>query len=143
MTKQLPTEQTILDSLLKSGKQLKADGQTPSAGALIRMMRQALSMTQNQLALLAHMPRSTISRIENETLQPKEETLKRIFNAMECDLGYIPIPRFSNLKEVIKRKASKAIEKRADYLEGTMALEKQRPSKNWRKQIVESETKEL
>jgi transcriptional regulator with XRE-family HTH domain len=143
MSKQLPTEQKILESLLKSGKHLQAAGETLSSGALVRMMRQALGMTQNQLAHLAHMPRSTITRIENETIKPNEETLKKIFNAMECDLAYIPIPRFSNLQEMIKRRAYKVIEKRADYLEGTMALEKQRPKKNWRKQMIENETEKV
>lgn len=62
---------------------------------------------------------------------------------MECDIAYIPVSRFESVESLLREKAVKLAEKRVRYVEGTMALEKQRPEKKWRDQLLENEIESI
>ncbi len=143
MKKELPIESRVLASLLKRGEQQRRDQEAFSPGALVRLIRLGLSMTQRQLAKRAGMPQSTVARIEKGNIRPNEDTLRRIFAAMECDLAFIPMPRFESVEMLLRKRARRIAEKRVQYLEGTMALEQQKPEKKWRDRLLESEIEEL
>lgn len=133
----------MLASLLKKGEKIRADQEILSPGALVRLVRLGLVMTQRQLGGRAKIPHSTVSRIEKGVIRPNEETMRRIFAAMECDIAFIPIPRFDSIESFFREKAKKLAEKRVRYIEGTMALEQQRPEKKWRERLIESEIESI
>jgi transcriptional regulator with XRE-family HTH domain len=143
MKKVLSIESQLVSSLLKKGDELRREQELLSVSALISLLRLGLGMSQRQLAKRANMPHSTISRIEKGTIHPNEDTLRKIFAAMECDLAFIPIPHFKNVEALLRRRAERIAEKRLLYLEGTMALEKQKPEKKWRERLLENEIEEL
>ncbi len=61
-------------------KSLQLEGQI---AAQIKTKRQALNMSQQNLADLADIPKSTIGRIEAGLTSPKVETLLKISKALE------------------------------------------------------------
>lgn len=138
MRTKLPIEEKLLDSLLEEGRK-KSHQEILSIGALVRLFRLGLGITQRQLAKRAQVPQSTIIRIESGESRPKEMTIRKIFNALECDIAFIPIPRFKDVETLLREKAKKIAEKRLQYIEGTMALEQQRPDKLWQRRLLESE----
>lgn len=140
---ELPIETKLLISLLKKGKQVEADQEVLTPGALVRLLRLGLGMTQRQLAQRARVPQSTVARIEIGSIRPNEETLRKIFSAMECGIAFVPIPHFKSVEDLLRKKATTIAEKRIQYLEGTMALELQKPDKKWRERLLASEIEEL
>ncbi len=62
---------------------------------------------------------------------------------MECDIAYVPIPRFESIELFLREKARKIAEKRVRYVEGTMALEQQKPEKKWRDLLLENEIESI
>jgi transcriptional regulator with XRE-family HTH domain len=143
MAQKLFFEEQLAQSLIKKGKGLANDQEVISAGALILLLRQSLQMNQRQLAQRAGVPHSTISRIERGEMHPNEDTLHKIFAAMECDIAFVPVPRFKNIPALLREKAKRLAEKRLIKVEGTMALEKQRPEKKWRHKLLESEIERI
>lgn len=143
MRTELPIESNLLAALLKRGEEQRREQEVLPSGAIVRLVRLGLGMTQRQLAKRAGMPHSTIVRIEKGDVRPNEDTLRKIFAAMECDLAFIPVPRFESIEMLLRKRAKRIAEKRVQYLEGTMALEQQKPDKKWRDLLVESEIKEL
>lgn len=105
-------------------------------------MRDRLSMSQRQLAKLAGIAQSTVTRIENEDIKPNQNTLRKIFSAMGCDLALLPIP-YQNLDSFLYEKAKKIAEARINYLESTTALENQKPDKKWREFALQNEIESL
>lgn len=143
MKTELPIEAKLLAALLIKGKQVRADQEVIAPNALVRLVRRGLGMTQRQLAKRAEVPHSTIARIEKGVIRPNEDTLRKIFDAMECDIAFIPMPRFQSVESLLRKKAERIAEKRVQYLEGTMALEQQKPEKKWRERLLENEIAEL
>ncbi len=141
--KQLPIEDSIIQSLLEKGVALSKEQEALSSGSVIQLMRRYLGMTQRQLAKRAQIPQSTVARIEKGVTQPNVTSLRKIFAAMECDIAILPLPRFKNVHELLKKRAERIAKKRIKYLEGTMALEEQKPEKKWREQLLKSEIEQL
>lgn len=64
-----------------------------AAGQWVRTLRVALYMTQRQLAGRARVSQGNLALIERGRLEPQLATLRKIFNALSCDLLVLPIPR--------------------------------------------------
>jgi len=143
MSGHLPIEKELVVSLLKKGRLIKKEHEIFSSGSLVRLVRLSLGMTQRQLAKRARVPQSTISRIEKEETHPNETTLRKIFNALECDITSLPIPRFTSIEDLLALRARKLAESNLQYLEGTMALELQQPDKKWREYLLKKEIESL
>jgi transcriptional regulator with XRE-family HTH domain len=99
-------------------------------------------MSQRTLAKRAGLPQATLSRIESGKVEPAFKTLRKIFNALDCDLSIIPVPR-QNLDNLVKQRIHHLAEKHVKYLKGTMALELQQPEDNVLKALIAREEQEL
>ena len=93
-------------------------------GNSIKILRQKLDMTQDQLAKRSGIAQSHIAQIEKGKVDPQWGTLKRIFDALLCNLMVVPKPRY-DLDQYKVELAQKAAEKKMRKLQGTMSLEKQ------------------
>ncbi len=114
----------------------------PSAGDWIRIVRLALRMTQAELAERAHMSQPHLAGIERGRIDPQVTTLKRIFEALSCDLVIEPRP-IHPIKEVLRGRARSLALKRLKRSMGTMALEEQAPEPNVFRQLLEKRTDEI
>lgn len=62
-------------------------------GTIVRAVRSALRMSQAQLARRCRVPQSHIARLEAAAADVRLETLRRMLDAMFCDLLILPRPR--------------------------------------------------
>ncbi len=114
----------------------------PSPGDWIRMVRLALRMTQAELAERAHVSQPHLAGIERGRIDPQVTTLKRIFEALSCDLVIEPRP-IQPIKDVLRGRARSLALKRLKRSMGTMALEQQAPEPDVFRQLLEKRTDEI
>lgn len=114
----------------------------PSPGDWIRILRDSLRMTQAELASRAKITQPHLASIESGKTDPQISTVKRIFDAMSCDLVLEPRPRKA-IKEVLRGRARSVALKRLKQSMGTMALEHQAPEADVFKQLLEKRTDEI
>ncbi|MBI5631681.1 MAG: helix-turn-helix transcriptional regulator [Elusimicrobia bacterium] len=62
-------------------------------GQWVRTLRVALHMTQRQFAARAGVSQGQLALLEKGRFQPQLAKLRRIFDALYCDLVVLPIPR--------------------------------------------------
>ena len=108
----------------------------------IRVVRDYLRMTQAELAERANIAQSHLANIETGKIDPQVSTLKKIFEALSCDLIISPKPRKS-LEENLRSRARSVALKRLKQSAGTMALEGQAPSADVFRQLLEKQTDEI
>ena len=94
-----------LDKKLNRFKNVK-EGFIPKKGWLATI-REALCMTQSQLATRLHYSKAAIGKIEEAKETIKIETLKKVANELDCDLFYIILPKKNSLMDLIKSRAEK------------------------------------
>ena len=114
----------------------------PSHGDWIRILRETLRMTQAELAGRAKITQPHLAGIESGKTDPQVSTLRRIFDAMSCDLVLEPRPR-TPIKEVLRGRARSVALKRLKQSMGTMAVEHQAPEADVFKQLLEKHTDEI
>lgn len=93
MTKPKKSEKLFLEDIFTAGKALQKKQRGLSIGQLIPLIRKQLRMSQRILATRAKIQQSTIARIESGRLDPNISTLKKIADAMACDLLTTIVPR--------------------------------------------------
>lgn len=84
---------------------LQVSGNLPAAvlrlepGSWVKALRVVLHMTQRQLAKRAGVSQMNLVQIEKGRYDPNLVTLRKLFDAMFCDLILLPAPRkrFSSL----------------------------------------------
>ncbi len=59
----------------------------------MRALRSVLRMSQSQLARRSKVPRAHISRLEAGAIDVQFSTMRRLFDAMFCDLIVLPLAR--------------------------------------------------
>lgn len=64
-----------------------------SAAQWVKTLRVAYHMTQRQLAERSRVTQSQIALIEKGFCEPQLSTLRKIFDALYCDLIVLPAPR--------------------------------------------------
>lgn len=133
------TQQRIIDKL---STLLLTEEERLNLADLIRMLRNRFHMTQRQLAKRAGVPQSYISKVESGELEPSMKSLKKLFNVLYCDAVVVPIARDS-FDEVIEKQARKLARKNLEYVKGMMSLEKQLPTEEFLKDLLEEEVKRL
>ena len=96
-------------------------------GGWIREIRKALMMTTTQLAKRLGVAQSNVSIFEkSEVLDSITlKSLKRIAEALECELHYVFVPKKESLEETMLERAEKLYKKEMGELEHQMRLEKQ------------------
>ena len=114
----------------------------PSPADWIRILRTSLRMTQAELAHRAKISQPHLAGIESGKTDPQVSTVKRIFEAMSCDLVLEPRPR-KPIKELLRGRARSIALKRLKQSMGTMALEQQAPEADVFKQLLEKRTDDI
>jgi len=114
----------------------------PSPGDWIRILRDSLRMTQAELASRAKITQPHLAGIESGKTDPQISTVKRIFEAMSCDLVLEPRPK-KPVKELLRGRARSIALKRLKQSMGTMALEQQEPDAEVFKQLLEKRTDDI
>lgn len=111
-------------------------------GELLRRFRNALGMTQAQLAKRAGMPQSHLARMETGKVDPQLGTWKRLFKAFSCEL--VVLPRLEeDLGEFIANRAKEKARLNVARVSGTMALEKQLPDDTALRALLRAEEARL
>ena len=80
----------------------------------IKAKRKELNLTQKELAEKSKVPQSVIAKIENQKISPSYESVKRIFDALNCGADKQQTAKNIMTKNIIsiteKEKVSKAIQ---------------------------------
>ncbi len=97
---------------------------SPSYTEFIKGLRVALRMTQAELAQRAQVTQPHLAAIESGKVDPQIRTLRRIFDALWCDITIMPRPK-ADIKEVLRNQARLIARKRLKRVVGTMAMEGQ------------------
>lgn len=142
MSKPKKSEKLFLEGIFLAGKSLQKKLKGLSVGQLIPLIRSQLGMSQRILAARAAIQQSSVVRIESGHFDPNISTLKKIVEAMECDLVITIIPR-TDLKTTRESQAKLKAEQKIRYLHGTMSLEKQAPNQKLLKELHDEEVKNL
>lgn len=140
MKKPNKSEKILLQQIFQVNKGLLECQRGLEIGQLITLVRTQLKMSQRMLAKRSKIEQSTISRIESQRLEPNISTLKRILDAMSCDLLITILPR-QDLEAIKQKQAQFKAEQKIHYLHGTMSLEKQEPSKKLLNELISDEIK--
>jgi transcriptional regulator with XRE-family HTH domain len=98
------------------------DMETPGFGDTIAALRARLRMTQAQLAARAGLPQSHIARIESGRADVRVATLRRIFQALLCDLVILPRP-LRDLDEAVEDRLKASARSRVEEAIHRMAPE--------------------
>ena len=122
--------------------QVKSTAPRPSYGEWIRILRTSLRMSQAELAKRASIPQSHIASIETGKTDPQLSTMRRIFNALSCDLVIEPRPAKS-LQDLLRDRARAVALRRLKQSMGTMALENQAPDAEVFRKLLENRTDEI
>lgn len=142
MKKTFKSEKLVLQEITAYGNHIRHLLRGLSIGQFIGMIRKQLGMSQKILAARAKIPSSTLSRVEQVKGAPNLTTLKKILDALSCDLLLIPILRESI--DIQRRKQARRIaEKQIRYLKGTMSLEEQEPDPHFLEELRKEKEEEL
>jgi len=102
-------------------------------GGWIKTLRQALSMSAEQLANRLDVTRGRVAQLENAEAHDAVtlRTLRDAAEALGCDLVYAIVPkREPSLENMIKARASEIAQERVSNVAHTMALEAQSVDKS-------------
>ena len=102
----------------------------------IKLLRETLGMTQEQLARMVNRSLRSIQQIESGEAKPKISTLYKIAKALNTELKIALIPR-QNIMEFLENKARKKAEQLVRLTETSSTLEIQSPSKEESKEQIE------
>jgi len=108
----------------------------------IKLLRESLGMTQEQLGKKVNRSLRSIQQIESGEAKPKISTLYRIAEALNTELNIALIPRKSII-EFLDEKASRRAEQLVKITETSSMLEIQSPSKEESKDQVKSLKREI
>ena len=134
----------IVDDMALSRLESKPEGRFTdrSHGGWIRTLRGYLRMTQRDLASRANISQPHLVAIESGRIDPQISTLRRVYDALSCDLAVEPRPR-KPLTELLRGQARSLALKRLKHTMGTMALENQAPDEEVFRQLLEKRTDEI
>jgi transcriptional regulator with XRE-family HTH domain len=136
------SEKLVIEELASLGENLRKALKGLAIGELVALIRRQLKMSQRVLAARAKIPQSTVSNLERLKKQPNIATLRKILDALFCDLMIVPVLRES-VETILFKVAQKRAEKRVRYLLGSMNLEEQEPDSKLVREMVKKETQEL
>ena len=130
-----------LSRSLASFQKAKAVGR-PSRGWL-QAIREALGLSLTQVGQTAHMTKQLVQSFEKSEANDRItlRTLRRVAEAMGCELVYAIVPRSGTIHELAEQQARDKATKRVLSVEHTMALEDQ--ASGGVKELIEEETKRI
>jgi len=115
---------------------------TPSHTEWIRILRNRLRMSQEELAKRANITQPHLAGIETGKIDPKISTLRQIFHGLSCDLIIEPRPQ-KPFDELLRGQARSLALKRLKRTMGTMALEGQAPEEQTFRHLLEKRTDDI
>lgn len=141
--RQLPiSTQRVLDRLVSYGKKVPEGIEGLPPHSMIRLIRNRLHMTQAHLSKRTGIPQSHLAVIENGKKDIQLSTLRKILQALFCDL--IVLPKFQKSPdEVLEERVKKTARKKVARVSGTMALEKQLPDDKMIHELIRAEETRL
>ncbi len=112
---------------LKFAKQKSASQLDRPTHGWVRAIRDALGMSARQLAKRMHMSQAAITQLERSEVAGtiRIETLRRLADAMNCDLTYAVVPR-QPLEEIVMNQARQRATRDLAAINHTMLLENQK-----------------
>ncbi len=114
----------------------------PNLKDQIKLLRETLGMTQEQLGKMVNRSLRSIQQIESGDAMPRISTLYKIADALNTELKIALIPR-QNIIEFLNKKASKKAKQLVKLNKTSSALEIQSPSDEESKVQVESLKREI
>lgn len=111
-------------------------------GQRLKDIREALGMTQAQMAKRLKIKQPVISRIEENASSSSLKTLFKIAGILECEL-LVALRSVNAIENVIRLQAEKLAKKMVSRTFSNMAMEKQSPTSESFKNQLEQMTKEL
>ncbi len=108
----------------------------------IKLLRETLGMTQEQLGKMVNRSQRSIQQIESGDAAPRISTLHKIAEALNAELKIAVIPR-QNIADFLERKASKKAEQLVKINKKSSSLEIQTPSSEETKIQVEGLKREI
>ncbi|MEC4675219.1 MAG: helix-turn-helix domain-containing protein [Nitrospirota bacterium] len=115
---------------------------SPSYSQWIKNLRVALRMTQTDLAQRAQVTQPHLAAIESGKVDPQFKTLRRIFDALSCDITITPRPK-ADIQEVLRDQARRIARKRLQMVVGTMAMEGQVADAEVFEQVLEKRVDDI
>lgn len=108
----------------------------------IKLLRETLGMSQEQLGKMVNRSLRSIQQIESGDAMPRISTLHKIADALNAELKIALIPR-QNIIKFLDKKASKKAEQLVKISKKSAALEIQSPSEEESKAQVERLKREI
>lgn len=137
-----PSERVLIKEVMEISQKMKATIRGLSIGSLIKSIRTQLGMPQKTLAKRANVPQSTIFRIEQGQKNTNLLTLRKVLNALSCELVIAPLLQDS-IDNIRCKQAKKVVEKQVRYLKGTMYLEDQQPDSSFIEELLKQKEESL
>ena len=99
------------------------------SGGWIASVREALGLTLAEVGKHLHAPRQTVQKFEHAEATDRITlgSLRRIADAMGCDLVYAVLPKSGSFAELAERPARERAARDIKSVVHTMALEDQKP----------------
>ncbi len=109
----------------------------------LRAVREALGVTQQEVAIAAKVKRQSIIGFEETEASDRItlRNLRRVAEAMGCELVYAIVPKSGSIQELAERRTRSEATKRVLSVERTMALEDQAPGGV--NELIDKETKRM
>lgn len=116
----------VLDRRFDVLRRLPEGARTRPQGGWVRAIRQALGMTQSDLAHRMGVSQVAVAKLEGTEKAGviRLETLARAADALDCDLVYALVPRVT-LEESVRRRAQHVVRRDFSSIVTTMRLEDQ------------------
>jgi transcriptional regulator with XRE-family HTH domain len=114
----------------------------PDFKAQIKLLRETLGMTQEQLGQTVDRSLRSIQQIERGDATPRISTLDKIADALNAELKIMLIPR-QNITDFLEQKAAEKAEKLVNLNQTSSALEIQSPSQEGREEQIENLKKDI
>jgi predicted DNA-binding mobile mystery protein A len=137
-------QQLLRDQIDRKTKVLsKLAGDIP-AGGWIRSIREALGLSGRQLAVRMGITQASLAGFEKRELAGTASlsSLRKIADAMDCDLVYAIVPR-KPVTKLLEDRARVIATQRVDRINVSMGLEQQANSPSYRKKMIRMEVKRL
>jgi len=132
----------MLDQFVSYGRKAPEGLEALPVPALIRMLRNAVRMTQTQLARRAGLPQSHLAVIETGKVDLKLATLRKIFRALQGEL--VIVARFRKTPDsIVAERIREVARKKVARVAGTMALEKQLPGEAMTRKLAKAEEERM
>jgi transcriptional regulator with XRE-family HTH domain len=142
MRKSFSSEKLMIEEVSHLAESLKHTMRGLPIGDFIKRIRCQLGMSQEVLANRSGLPQPTVSRIEKGQKDPSLSRLSKLLAALSCDLVVAPVLKQS-IDSIRYQQARLIAEKHVQYLMGTMNLEKQKPDKKLREDLIKKEVDEI